>query len=325
MRDAVINYYEQHIGDYMRDTAHLSMLEDGAYRRLMDVYYAREAPLPDDRRAIYKLARASTKAEREAVDYVLTEYFKLIDGSWHQKRCDEEIDRYREKEPERQMKKEGNRARQKRNRERRRELFDALRSHGIVPSYDASITELQATLSRVTSRANNANVTHPVTRDGTATQTPDTIHQKEEDTHVAARTSTNPRARADDDPPPPDPNSPGGMAGALRRLLVDITSQNPILLKWIEDGYTTAQIVEAVEIARERKPGERIPAKYLDAIVRSQASQTPSAGGEHGNKARQRVDNSAVARVERANADRLKPTDEGGNPEPRTIAGERVG
>jgi len=27
-----MNYYEHHLGDYVRDTAHLSMLEDGACR-----------------------------------------------------------------------------------------------------------------------------------------------------------------------------------------------------------------------------------------------------------------------------------------------------
>lgn len=41
-----MNFYEHHLGDYMRDTAHLSMIEDAAYRRLLDAYYIREAPLP---------------------------------------------------------------------------------------------------------------------------------------------------------------------------------------------------------------------------------------------------------------------------------------
>ena len=35
-----MNYYERHLGDYARDTGHLSMLEHGAYSLLLDRYYA---------------------------------------------------------------------------------------------------------------------------------------------------------------------------------------------------------------------------------------------------------------------------------------------
>lgn len=70
--------------------------------------------------------------------------------------------------------------------------------------------------------------------------------------------------------------SPGELSKSLRALTVDVTSQNPVLLAWIADGFTVEQLVEAAEIARERKPGERIPAKYLDAILRGQASQEPT-------------------------------------------------
>ena len=90
-----VNYYEHHLGDYMRDTAHLSMLEDAAYRRLLDAYYVREKPLPADLRECYKLARASSKQEREVVAYVLREFFTLGDDGHHQARADEEIAKFR--------------------------------------------------------------------------------------------------------------------------------------------------------------------------------------------------------------------------------------
>ncbi len=92
-----MNYYEHHLGDYMRDTAHLSMLEDGAYRRLLDAYYTREKALPADLPPCYKLARANTKQEREAVAYVLREFFGLTDDGHRQRRADEEIQRFRQK------------------------------------------------------------------------------------------------------------------------------------------------------------------------------------------------------------------------------------
>lgn len=92
-----MNYYEHHLGDFMRDTAHLTMLEEAAYRRLLDAYYIRERALPADVRECCKLARAVSKPEREAVAYVLREFFTLKDDGHHQARADRELERYRVK------------------------------------------------------------------------------------------------------------------------------------------------------------------------------------------------------------------------------------
>ena len=43
-----MNYYERHLGDYARDTGHLSMLEHGAYTLLMDRSSASEQGIPAD-------------------------------------------------------------------------------------------------------------------------------------------------------------------------------------------------------------------------------------------------------------------------------------
>ena len=92
-----MNYYPHHIGDYTRDTAHLSMLEDSAYRRLLDVYYSTEKPLTLDARALYRLVRARSKAETASVDVVLSEFFNKQEDGWHNKRADEEIAKAQEK------------------------------------------------------------------------------------------------------------------------------------------------------------------------------------------------------------------------------------
>lgn len=92
-----MNYYEHHLGDYLRDTAHLSMIEDGAYRRLLDQYFIREAPLPADKRQCMKLARAHSAPERAAVSTLLDEFFELRDDGYHQSRADAEIARFQEK------------------------------------------------------------------------------------------------------------------------------------------------------------------------------------------------------------------------------------
>ena len=158
-----MNFYERHLGDYARDTGHLSLLEHGAYTLLLDRYYSTEKPIPA--KQAERLARATTKPERDAVKAVLDEYFTLEDdGCWHHKRVDEEIFSYQEKEPEREEKKKNERDRQRRHRERRAELFDSLREHGVIPKYDTPTSELVTLLSRVTAE--------PVTRDATATQSP---------------------------------------------------------------------------------------------------------------------------------------------------------
>jgi uncharacterized protein YdaU (DUF1376 family) len=91
-------FYSRHLGDHARRAAHLSLLEEGALSRLDDLYYGKEAPLPVSVTEICRLARASSKAEREAVARVLAEFFELVDGvGWRQERADQEICRFREK------------------------------------------------------------------------------------------------------------------------------------------------------------------------------------------------------------------------------------
>jgi len=163
-----MNYYEHHLGDYVRDTAHLSMIEDGAYRRLLDAYYIRERLLPADMREVYRLARAQSKQDRDAIDVVLKEFFQKSDDGWLHKRCESEIERYRESQVDREASKGNAKERQRRARERRRDLFEALRERGIVPAYDTPTSQLHSLLSRATSQP----VTRDVTCDDTVSHTP---------------------------------------------------------------------------------------------------------------------------------------------------------
>jgi uncharacterized protein YdaU (DUF1376 family) len=88
-----MNYYERHLGDYLKDTISLSMVEEGAYNRLLDYYYSKEQGIPADK--VYKIARATSKSECAAVDVVLKEFFQLTDGLWTKGRCQEEIEKAR--------------------------------------------------------------------------------------------------------------------------------------------------------------------------------------------------------------------------------------
>lgn len=92
-----MNYFEHHIGDYAAATAHLSLIEDAIYSRLLRRYYLQEEALPADVKQVARLAGARSQEELEAVQTVLEEFFTLQDAGWHNKRADEEIARYQAK------------------------------------------------------------------------------------------------------------------------------------------------------------------------------------------------------------------------------------
>lgn len=91
-----MNFYKHYLGDYGRKTAHLSLNEEGAYRRLLDHYYGTLSPLPVDLDLLLRIARASAHQERAAVESVAKQFFKAgEDGMLHNKRADEEIARWK--------------------------------------------------------------------------------------------------------------------------------------------------------------------------------------------------------------------------------------
>ena len=90
-----MNYYERHIGDYLKDTSHLSLLEHGIYTRLLDVYYTREGAIPA--REVARLISARSDEERQALETVLAEFFRLDGESYVQARCAREIERFKER------------------------------------------------------------------------------------------------------------------------------------------------------------------------------------------------------------------------------------
>jgi uncharacterized protein YdaU (DUF1376 family) len=91
-----VNYYEHHIGDYDASTAHLSLVEDAIYSRMLRRYYRQEGPLPVQVEEVARLIRA--RDEIETVRAILLEFFKLADDGWHKKRCDDDIAKFREKQ-----------------------------------------------------------------------------------------------------------------------------------------------------------------------------------------------------------------------------------
>jgi uncharacterized protein YdaU (DUF1376 family) len=87
-------YYQHHIGDYRRDTSHLTLLEHGIYRQLIDLYYMTEKPL--DANAL-RLISARTTDEVQAAKQILSEFFTLEDGLYYHDRCEDEIAKFHSK------------------------------------------------------------------------------------------------------------------------------------------------------------------------------------------------------------------------------------
>ena len=83
-------YYQFNIGDYLKHTAHLTPLEDIAYRRLLDIYYDTETPIPND---IPRVSRR-LRVDPETVKLVLDEFFEYTDSGYRNKRADGEIAAY---------------------------------------------------------------------------------------------------------------------------------------------------------------------------------------------------------------------------------------
>ena len=253
-----MNYYEHHIGDYLKNTAHLSMVEDAAYRRLIDAYYTRESPLPADRKAVQKLARAQSKDERIAVDYVLDEFFELREDGWHQTRCDAEIDKYREKAPRAQEKRDNAKARQDKARARRRAMFEELASHGVTPPWDTTTADLEALLSLHESQARHT----PVTRDSTATQAPDTSHQSpgvNQASESLNRSSATlaPIALAYADPSHEvEPTEVGLIAKRLRSAGIEgVNTHDPRLHALLQAGISADELCGIAEEPKSRGKG----------------------------------------------------------------------
>jgi uncharacterized protein YdaU (DUF1376 family) len=90
-----MNYYSFHVGDYALHTAHLSDYEDLAYRRLIDLYYTTEKPLSLDAGRVARLIRMSDHIQ--VVSDVLSEFFLKSEDGYINKRCDDEIEKYRAK------------------------------------------------------------------------------------------------------------------------------------------------------------------------------------------------------------------------------------
>jgi uncharacterized protein YdaU (DUF1376 family) len=92
-----MHYYSFHVSDYIHDTAHLSAYEDLAFRRLLDLYYTSEKPIPNKTHEVSRRIRMSEQIND--VQTILEEFFMFDteNDCWFHKRCDKAIADYQAK------------------------------------------------------------------------------------------------------------------------------------------------------------------------------------------------------------------------------------
>ena len=90
-----MHYYKKNIGDYRRNTMHLSLLEHGVYSQLIDQYYLKEGvgfDKPVER--IARLIGARTEDEVAVVSVILDEFFTETESGYIHNKCDENLKDY---------------------------------------------------------------------------------------------------------------------------------------------------------------------------------------------------------------------------------------
>jgi uncharacterized protein YdaU (DUF1376 family) len=89
-----MHHYPFHVGDYIRATAHLDLIEDCIYRRLIDLYMETELPIPNETQQVIRRLRLGSSGL--ILETILKEFFTLeSDNCWHNSRCDSEISEFK--------------------------------------------------------------------------------------------------------------------------------------------------------------------------------------------------------------------------------------
>jgi len=92
-----MHHYQFNIGDYKKDTAHLSLLEHGIYRVLIDSYYTNEGPLVADDAKLMRTHCVRSADEQQAYKNVIDDFFEVVDGSYKHEGCDKVLAKIYEK------------------------------------------------------------------------------------------------------------------------------------------------------------------------------------------------------------------------------------
>lgn len=88
-----MHHYQFHIGDYRKDTTHLTPIEHYIYRSLIDWYYLDEQPIPKITHSVLRRLSLGLDSEK-LLQNVLQDFFFECENGWKHKRIDQDIAAY---------------------------------------------------------------------------------------------------------------------------------------------------------------------------------------------------------------------------------------
>jgi uncharacterized protein YdaU (DUF1376 family) len=89
-----MHYYQFNIADYRADTAHLSLIEHGIYRQLIDWYYLDEKPIPLETQVVTR--RLSLGSDMlHLLQNILSDFFIKTENGYLHNRIEQELERYK--------------------------------------------------------------------------------------------------------------------------------------------------------------------------------------------------------------------------------------
>lgn len=238
-----MNFYKHYIGDFQRDTGHLSLTERGAYLALIHHYYATETPLPTEHAALCRIAGAFTKAERDAVKRVAG-FFEVREGQlWH-KRIEAEL----EKQADRCDK---NRAIALNREARKRAAEHSRAGNGPTtktpPEDHVSCNESSTNRDPNVASSSHENSTIPYPQPEPVSIGIPTLVAKDRD-------SLSPPAREEGEKPI---GTPAGHACKLLKAegITDCNPGHPTLIALLDAGVTADELIGAAQTARKASAG----------------------------------------------------------------------
>ena len=231
------------------------------------------ASLPDDDRLLAHLSGLELPAWKKRKAVALRGFIKCSDGRlYHPVIAAKAIEAMGKREA-REEREENEQTRQERYRQRRRALFELLRSYGIVPDAKTKMDELERLVASLPASPSVTSETQSVTTGVTgethgdvtndASATANTRHEStgQDITKTLGGTShaigTPLRA------------SPAQLSAVMRRHSIEAQPGNPKIIAAAEAGVTVETVEAACAEAKSKKQGQRINAGYVISIAQA--------------------------------------------------------
>lgn len=238
------------------------------------------ASLPNDDRLLAHLAGLELSTWRKRKAIALRGWILCSDGRLYHPVIAEKAIESMGKQEEHAEREANEETRQKRYRERRKALFETLREHGIVPSKDTKMEELERLAASLPpSPSVTQDVTQSVTRDVTCRAAATAIEKDRTGQDSKPKT----QVLTDVGGPPPAQGEktvrPSDLSAAMRRNSIEAQPGDPRIIAAAAAGITAETIEAACEEAKASDPGGRIKPGYVLSIAErwTREAATPKA------------------------------------------------